>query len=56
MHLSPQVAEAAVCSKAVALLLLIHCLIFFSLDCGGSVFGQCFVRYYLVSFLVLQSY
>ena len=42
-------------SKAVVLLLLIHSLMFLPLDCGGSVFGSCFVMHYLVFFLVLQS-
>ena len=35
-----------VCSKAVVLLLWIHCLLFF------RIFGPCFVMKYLVSFLI----
>ena len=49
--LSPLEAWAAVRSKAVVLLLLVHCR---SL-CGGFVFGPCFVMKYLVFFLVSQS-
>ena len=54
-NLSPLVALAAVHSKAVVLLLLIHCLLLLPLFCGGFVFGPCFVVQYLVSFIVLQS-
>ena len=32
-------------SKVVVLLLLIHFLMFLPLDCGGSVFGPCFVMH-----------
>ena len=34
MHLSPAVAQAAVCSKVVVLLLLIYCLMYFPLFVG----------------------
>ena len=47
MHLSPvhtQVVEAAVRSTVVVLLLLIHCLMFLQLVCGGSVFGRASVQ------------
>ena len=43
------------CSRVVAPLLLIHCLLLLLLFCGSFVFGPCFVFQYLVSFLVLQS-
>ena len=46
--------SAAVCSKAVVLLLLIHSLLLLSLSLG-VVFGPCFVVQYSVSFIVLQS-
>ena len=32
-------------SKVVVLLLLVHFLMFLPLDCGGSVFGPCFVMH-----------
>ena len=55
--------SAAVRSKAVVLLLSIHCLFllqmffccFFCFFRGGGVFGPCFAIKCLVSFLVLQS-
>ena len=51
MHLSPSVVWAAVRSKAVVLLLLIHCLLLLSvIVCGGSVFVPCFVILFLMSF------
>ena len=49
MHLSPKLAYAALRSKAVVLLLLIHAFIVSPIVCGGSVFGPSFVV------LVLQS-
>ena len=33
----------------------IHCLMFLPLDCGGSVFGHCFVMHYLSVISSLQS-
>ena len=53
MHLSPQVAWAAVRSKAVVLSLLTCCLLFLPL--WESVIVLCFVVRYLMSILVLQS-
>ena len=53
MHLSPQVAKAAVRSKAVALLFLTFCLLLLSL--WESVIVLCFVVRYFMSILVLQS-
>ena len=35
----PLIALSAVCSKAVVLLLMLHCLMFLLLFVGGSVFG-----------------
>ena len=53
MHLSPPVASAAVCSKAVVLLFLIRwCMLLLLCD---SVIVLCFVVRYFVSILVLQS-
>ena len=46
---------AAVRSKALVLLLLIHCLMFLPLVCRGSVLGPWFVMHYSKSFLILQS-
>ena len=34
---------------------MIHCLMFLPLDCGGSVFGPCFVMHYLSAVSSLQS-
>ena len=45
-------ALAAVCSKAVVLLLLSYCLLLIILFVG-VVFGPWFVMYYFVSFLVV---
>ena len=53
MHLSPQVAWAAVRSKAVVLLLLTFCLLLLPL--WESVIVLCFVVRYFMSILVLQS-
>ena len=53
MHLSPQVAWAAVRSKAVVLLLLIRCLLLLPL--WRSVIDLCFVVRYFVPILVVQS-
>ena len=53
MHLSPQVAKAAVRSKAVVLLLLTCCLLLLQL--WESVIVLCFVVRYFASILVLQS-
>ena len=53
MHLSPQVAWAAVRSKAVVLLLLTFCLLLLPL--WESVIVLCFVVSYFMSILVLQS-
>ena len=48
-------ALAAVLSKAVVLLLFIHCLLFLPLFVlFGEVLGPCFVVQYFVSFLVSQ--
>ena len=44
------VASTAFHSRAVVLLLLIHCILLLTLFYGGSVFGTCFVMQYLVSF------
>ena len=52
MHLSPPVAEAAVRSKAVFLLLLTFCLLLLPL--WESVIVLCFVVRYLKSILVLD--
>ena len=52
--LKPLAASAAVGSKAVALLLLMHCLLF-SHCMWVFMFGPCFVVRYFVTFLVLQS-
>ena len=38
-------AKAAVCSKAVVLLLLIQCLMSLSLLCGRAVFDSCFYAF-----------
>ena len=46
--------SAGVRSNALALLLLIHCLLLLQLFYGGFVFYPCFVALYLVAFLVLQ--
>ena len=54
MHLSPPVAWAAVPSKAVVLLLLIYCLMYFPLFVGVLCL-ICFVMHCFVSILVLQS-
>ena len=32
---------------------MLHCLVFLPFDCGGSVFGPCFVIHCLVSLLVM---
>ena len=53
MHLSPPVANAAVRSKAVVLLLLTFCLLWIPL--WESVIVLCFVVRYFMSILVLQS-
>ena len=53
MNFSPEVAYAAVRSKAVVLLLMICCLLILSL--WNSVIVICFVARYLMSILVLQS-
>ena len=53
MHLSPPVAEAAVRSKAVVLLLLTFCLLLLPL--WESVIVLCFIVRYFMSILVLQS-
>ena len=50
-----KVISAAVCSNAVVLLLLMHCLLFAPIVCGGLVFGRCLVMLYLVYNLVFQS-
>ena len=52
MHSSPKVALAAVCSKAVVVLLMIRCLLLLPL--WDSVIVLCFVVRYFVSLLVLQ--
>ena len=54
MHLSPPVAQAAVRSKAVVLLLLTFC--FLLLPLWESVIVLCFVVRYFMSILVLQSF
>ena len=46
INLSPLVAQAAVRSKAVILLLLIHCLLLLPLFAGGLVLN-CFIIQYL---------
>ena len=51
MHLSPPVAYAAVCSKAVVLFLLTFCLLLLPL--WESVIVLCFVVRYFMSILVL---
>ena len=57
IDLSHPVAPAAVRSKSVVLLLLIHYLLLLPLFCVVDFyFGPCFVVQYLVSFLVLQYY
>ena len=54
MHLSPQPgAYAAVRSEAVILLLLIYCLMYFSL--WGFCVCLCFGMHYFAPFLALQS-
>ena len=53
MHLSPPVAQAAVRSKAVVLLLLTFCLLLLPL--WESVIVLCFVVRYFISILILQS-
>ena len=53
MYLSPPVAQAAVHSKAVALLSLTFCLLLLPL--WESVIALCFVVCYFMSVLVLQS-
>ena len=53
MHLSPPVAQAAVRSKAVVLLLLTFCLLLLPL--WEFVIVLCFVVRYFMSILVLQS-
>ena len=54
MHLSPHpVALAAVPSEAVIFLLLIYCLMYFSL--WGFCVCLCFGMHYFAPFLVLQS-
>ena len=53
MHLSPPVANAAVCSKAVVLLFLTCCLLLIPL--WDSVIILCFVVRFFMSLLVLQS-
>ena len=53
MHLRPQVAYAAVQTKAVVLLLLTFCLLLLSLC--ESVIVLCFVVHYFMPVLVLQS-
>ena len=47
-------ASAAVCSKAMNLLLFVHCLLLFPLGVGGGgfVLGTCFVVWILVYVLV----
>ena len=50
MHLSTQVAKAAVRSKEMALLVVDLFLIVDSIVCGSSVFGPCFIIQYIVSF------
>ena len=52
--LSSHLPVAAVRSKVVVLLLLIHCILLLPLFYGGSVFGACFVMQYLVSFMMLM--
>ena len=54
-HFSPNVAQAAVRSKAVVLLLLTYCLMYFSLFRVGVCVCLCVGMHYFVSFLVLQS-
>ena len=50
-------ASAAVRSKAVVLLLFIHCLIVVApIVCGDLVLCLCFVLQYVVPFLVLQPF
>ena len=51
MHLSPPMAYAAVCSKAVVLLLLTFCLLLIPL--WESAIVLCFVVRYFLSILVL---
>ena len=53
MHLNPTTALAAVRSKVVVLLLLIHCRLLLPLS--ASVIVLCFVVRYYVSIRVLQS-
>ena len=53
MHLSPPVAQSAVRSKAVVLLLLTFCLLLLPL--WESVIVLCFVVRYFMAILVLQS-
>ena len=55
MHLSTSVASAALHSKMVVLLLLIHCLLLLLLFCKGFVFWPCFVVQYLVLVLIFES-
>ena len=50
MHLSTQVAKAAVRSKGMALLVVDLLLIVDSIVCGSSVFDPCFIIQYFVSF------
>ena len=52
--LKPPVAMAAVCSKAVVLVLSIHLFIVALMICGVSVLSPCFVMQYLVAFLVFS--
>ena len=54
MHLSPLVAWAVVCSKAVGSVVVDSLFIVVIVVCRGSVFGPCFVILYSISFLVLQ--
>ena len=53
MHLSPPVAWAAVCSKAVVMLLLTFCLLLLPL--WDSAIVLCFVVRNFISILVFQS-
>ena len=53
VHLRPLVTKAAVCSKAVVLLLLTFCLLLLPLC--ESVIVLCYVVRYFMSILVLQS-
>ena len=53
MRLSPPMVSAAVRSKAVALLMLVHCLLSVTMMLGFA-FGPCFVVQYVLFFLVLK--